>query len=345
MPGAGRHPLSAQEVARLTGGRLIGPGTPVVERVAPIDRAGRGDLTFVGGRAYLDAFARAAGAVALVEPAFAEAPSAVAARVVVPDAHVALLAVLPVLYPEPPGPAGVDPTAVIGAGARWEEPVALGPHVVIGAGARLGRGVRIDAGCVVGAGVEIGDQVHLYPNVTVYPGTVLGHRVVVHAGTVLGSDGFGYVPRPGALPLKIPQVGRCVIGDDVELGANVTVDRGSVDDTVIGRGTKIDNLVQVAHNVHIGERCLVAAMVGIAGSTRVGDDVFLAGQVGLADHIRVGHRVKATVQSGLIGDVPDDAVVTGYPARSHREFLRAQAALYRLAPLVHDLEALVRKAP
>ncbi|HEY6783530.1 MAG TPA: UDP-3-O-(3-hydroxymyristoyl)glucosamine N-acyltransferase, partial [Gemmatimonadales bacterium] len=202
---------------------------------------------------------------------------------------------------------------------------------------------RIDAGCVLGDGVIVGNDVHLYPQVTCYTGTVIGDRVMIHSGTRLGADGFGYLPgKGGALPRKIPQVGRCVIGDDVEIGANTTVDRGSVDDTIVGRGTKIDNLVMVAHNVRIGERCLIAAMVGIAGSTRVGDDVFLAGQVGLADHINVGSRVRITVQSGVIGDIEDGATVTGYPARNHREYLRAQAALYRLAPLVNELEALAR---
>jgi UDP-3-O-[3-hydroxymyristoyl] glucosamine N-acyltransferase len=222
--------------------------------------------------------------------------------------------------------------------------VEIDAHVVLGQDVRLGRNVRLGAGCVLGDGVVVGDDVRLFPQVTCYSGTVLGDRVIVHAGARLGSDGFGYVPgRRGELPRKIPQVGRCLIGDDVEIGANSTVDRGSVDDTVVGRGTKIDNLVQVAHNVRIGERCLIAAMAGIAGSTRIGDDVFLAGQVGLADHITVGNRVRVTVQSGVIGDIADDATVTGYPARNHRDYLRAQGALYRLAPLVNELEALARR--
>ncbi|HTY04939.1 MAG TPA: UDP-3-O-(3-hydroxymyristoyl)glucosamine N-acyltransferase [Gemmatimonadales bacterium] len=344
MPAEGRRSLSAHDVAALTRGRLVGPGDAAVARVAPLERAGAGDLSFLASRAYLPYFERARDAVVLCRPEFADLPGGPPTRIVVPDPHAALLDVLPILYPEPAWAPGVHATAVVGRGTTWNDPVALGPHVVLGAEVRLGRNVRIDAGCVLGDGVVVGDDVHLYPSVTCYSGTVIGDRVLVHAGTRLGSDGFGYVPgRAGSLPRKIPQVGRCLIGDDVEIGANTTVDRGSVDDTVIGRGTKIDNLVQVAHNVRIGERCLIAAMVGIAGSTRVGDDVFLAGQVGLADHISVGSGVRITVQSGVIGDIPDGATVTGYPARNHRDYLRAQAALYRLAPLVNQLEALTRR--
>lgn len=343
MPAEGRRPLSAQDIAALTGGRLVGPGDVTVARVAPLERAGPGDLSFLASRAYVAYFERAREAVVLCRPEFADLPDGPPTRIVVRDPHAALLDVLPILYPEPAWLPGVHPTAVVGHGTTWSDPVSIGPHVVLGADVRLGKNVRIDAGCVIGDGVSIGDDVHLYPRVTCYSGTEIGHRVMVHAGACLGSDGFGYVPgKSGALPRKVPQVGRCLVGDDVEIGANTTVDRGSVDDTVIGRGTKIDNLVQVAHNVRIGERCLIAAMVGIAGSTRVGNDVFLAGQVGLADHIEVGSRVRITVQSGVIGDIPDDATITGYPARNHREFLRAQAALYRLAPLVDELEALAR---
>jgi len=336
--------VTAQEIAALTGGRLVGPGDVRIAAVAPIDRAGPADLSFLASPKYLPYFERSRAAAVLCTEAFANRPGGPATRIVVPEAHTALLAVLPVLYPPAVWQPGVHASAVVGRGTTWTDPVAVGPYVVLGRDVRLGRGVRLGPGCVVGDGVTIGDDVELYPRVTVYGGTTIGHRVIVHAGAVLGSDGFGYVPdRRGAPPRKIPQVGRCLIGDDVEIGANTTVDRGSVDDTVIGPGTKIDNLVQIAHNVHVGARCLIAAMVGIAGSTHVGDDVFLAGQVGLADHIRIGSRVRITVQGGAIGDIPDGATVSGYPARPHREFLRAQAALYRLSGIVDDLEALVRR--
>src|SRR5439155_1192669 len=167
-------------------------------------------------------------------------------------------------------------TAVIGRGAVWNEPVAIGPYAVLGEGVRLGKGVRVGAACVLGDGVQVGDDVRLHPQVVCYSGTIIGHRVILHAGARLGSDGFGYIPgRGGELPRKVPQIGRCIIGDDVEIGANTTIDRGSVDDTVIGAGTKIDNLVQIGHNCRIGARCLIAGQAGIAGSTHVEDDVFL----------------------------------------------------------------------
>lgn len=340
----GPRRLSAREVAALTGGRLVGPAEVTVQGVAPLERAGPGDLSFLAGRRYLPYFQRSSASVVLCKPEFAGEAQGPACRVVVDDPYVGLLAVIPVLYPQPVWEPGVHPTAVIGPETVWEDPVAIGPYAVLGRGVRLGKNARIGAGCVLGDGVEAGDGLLLYPNVVCYSGTVIGHRVIVHAGARLGSDGFGYVPgKAGEGHRKIPQVGRCLIGDDVEIGANTTVDRGSVDDTVIGPGTKIDNLVQVAHNVRIGARCLIAAMAGIAGSTHVGDDVFLAGQVGLADHLTVGRGARVTVQGGVIGNIPPGATVSGYPARDHREFLRAQAALYRLAKIVDDLEALVRR--
>jgi UDP-3-O-[3-hydroxymyristoyl] glucosamine N-acyltransferase len=210
---------------------------------------------------------------------------------------------------------------------------------------QLGRNVRIGAGCVLGDGVAVGDETQLYPGVTLYAGTALGKRVIVHAGAVLGSDGFGYIPgKGGEAHRKIPHVGRCLIGDDIEIGANTCIDRGSVDDTVIGSGTKIDNLVHIAHNVRIGARCLIMAQAGIAGSTQVEDDVIIAGQAGISDHLTIGRGARLLVQSGIISDVPPDATLFGYPARPRREYLRAQAAMYRLAKIVNELEALVKPA-
>ncbi len=339
---AGPRRLSAGEVAALTLGKLVGPADVTVVSIAPLDRAGPDDLSFLASKRYLPYFQQTRAAIVLCKPDLAAEPGAPACRVVVPDPHAALLTVIAVLYPQPAWEPGINPTAVIGRGTVWEESIAIGPYAVLGSGVRLGKNVRIGAGCVLGDGVQVGDDVQFYPDVVCYSGTFIGHRVILHAGARLGSDGFGYIPGTGGeLPRKIPQIGRCIIGDDVEIGANTTVDRGSVDDTVIGAGTKIDNLVQVAHNVRIGARCLIAAMVGIAGSTHVGDDVFLAGQAGLADHLTVGHRVRVTVQAGVIGDIESGATVSGYPARNHREFLRAQGALYRLAKIVDDLEASV----
>ena len=339
--------LSAQEIARLTHGQLVGSPDVTVSGVAPLDRAGPDDLSFLAARRYLQYFQRSSAAIVLCKPdlvAEAGAGAGPACRVLVRDPHVALLAVIPALYPEPAWEPGIHRTAVLGEGVVWQDPVAIGPYAVLGRGVRLGRNVRIGAGAVLGDGVELGDDAQLFPQVVCYSGTIVGRRVILHAGVRLGSDGFGYVPgKNGELPRKIPQVGRCIIGDDVEIGANTTIDRGSVDDTVVGAGTKIDNLVQIGHNCRIGARCLIAGQAGIAGSTHVEDDVFLAGQAGLADHVTIGRGARVTVQGGVIGDIDPGATVSGYPARPHREFLRAQGALYRLAQIVDDLEALVRQ--
>jgi UDP-3-O-[3-hydroxymyristoyl] glucosamine N-acyltransferase len=341
---AGTRPIPASEIAALTGGRLVGPGAVTVAGIAPLERARPGDLSFLAAARYLPYFQRTSASVVLVKPEFANADGGPTTRVVVREPHEALLVVLPVLYPQAVWEPGVHPTAVVGRGAAWDEPVEIGPHAVLGAGVRLGKNVRIGAACVLGDGVAVGDDTQLLPGVTCYAGTALGKRVIVHAGAVLGSDGFGYVPGEGGgeAHRKIPHVGRCLIGDDVEIGANTCIDRGSVDDTVIGPGTKIDNLVHIAHNVRIGARCLIMAEAGIAGSVQVEDDVVIAGQAGIRDHVTIGRGARVLVQAGIIASIPAGATVSGYPARSHREYLKAQATLYRLMRIVDELEDLVQ---
>ena len=278
----------------------------------------------------------------LVAPALEASEGGPETRIIVADPYAALLVVLPVLYPQAVWEAGVHPTAIIGRGASWQEPVAIGAHAVLSHGVQLGKNVRIGAGCVLGDGVAVGEDTQLYPGVTVYAGTALGKRVIVHAGAVLGSDGFGYIPgKEGDAHRKIPHVGRCLIGDDIEIGANTCIDRGSVDDTVIGSGTKIDNLVHIAHNVRIGARCLIMAQAGIAGSSQIEDDVIIAGQAGVPDHVTIGRGARLLVQSGTIADIPPGATYFGTPARPHREFLKGQVVLSRLAKIVDDLERLV----
>ena len=344
MNSAGTRPLAASEIAALTGGRLVGPGTTTVAGIAPLERAGPGDLSFLASSRYVPYLQRTSASVVLVAPDLEQAASGGGpeTRVIVADPYAALLVVLPVLYPQAVWEAGVHPSAVVGRGATWQEPVEIGPHAVLGAGVQLGRNVRIGAGCVLGDGVAVGDDSQLYPGVSLYAGTALGKRVIVHSGAVIGSDGFGYIPgKGGEAHRKIPHVGRCLIGDDIEIGANTCIDRGSVDDTVIGSGTKIDNLVHIAHNVRIGARCLIMAQAGIAGSCQVEDDVIIAGQAGVSDHITIGRGARLLVQSGTIADIPADSTYFGTLARPHREYLRGQAALYRLAKIIGDLEELV----
>jgi UDP-3-O-[3-hydroxymyristoyl] glucosamine N-acyltransferase len=319
---------------------LRGDPNVVVTGVAPLDRAGPEHVTFLASARYAPLFADCGAGVALVAPELADAPGRAAARVVVDKPHDAMLSLLASLYPEREQEASVHPTAVIGRGARLGDRVVIGPYVVIGEGAEIGAAVRLDAHVVVGAGVTIGERCHVYPGVTLYSGTSLGERVRVHAGARLGSDGFGYVFRGGGHE-KIPHVGRCVVEPDVEIGANTTIDRGSIDDTVIGAGTKIDNLVHIAHNVRIGRLCLIMAQVGIAGSVRVEDGVILAGQVGISGHHTIGAGARLAAQAGVFGDVPAGETWSGYPARPHREALRAQAALFKLPSLLRGLERLL----
>jgi UDP-3-O-[3-hydroxymyristoyl] glucosamine N-acyltransferase len=188
--------------------------------------------------------------------------------------------------------------------------------------------------------VVVGDDAILGAGVVCYAGSRIGSRAVLKAGAVIGGDGFGYL-SDGKGHTRIPHVGGCILEDDVEVGSNTCIDRGSIDDTVVGRGTKLDNLVQVGHNVRIGERCLIMAGVGIAGSTRIGNDAILAGHVGVTDHLIIGDRARIAAKSAIFGDVPAGASFSGHPARPHRQFLRAQAAMYRLAPIVDELEELV----
>jgi UDP-3-O-[3-hydroxymyristoyl] glucosamine N-acyltransferase len=211
---------------------------------------------------------------------------------------------------------------------------------VLGDGVEIGAGASIGAGNVLEMGVAVGTDSHLDSNVTCYRGTRLGSRVMVKAGAVIGGAGFGYLSDRTGHHL-IPHVGGVVIGDDVHIGANSCIDRGSVDDTTIGVGTRIDNLVHIGHNARLGERCLVMGGVVVAGSARIGNDVILAGHSAVGGHFRVGDRARIAAKAGVIGEVPDGASMSGFPARPHREFLRAQAALYRLAPLIDELEALV----
>ena len=325
----------------MVGGELQGDPSSVVSAVAPLDRAESHHLTFLANAKYAEIAAARPLGVVLVTRALAESCAA-RARIVVDDPHEAMLSLLPLLYPAVPNQPGIHQTTVLGRGVTLGDDVSIGPYVVVGDGAVIGARTRIDAHAVLGAGVTVGDDCHLYPGVTLYSGTALGARVRVHAGARLGSDGFGYVFRDGAHE-KIPHVGRCIIEADVEIGANTTIDRGSIDDTVIGAGTKIDNLVHVAHNVRIGRLCLIMAQVGIAGSTRIEDGAILAGQAGIAGHVTIGRGARIGAQGGVFGDVPAGETWSGYPARPHREALRAQAAMFKLPSLMRAIERLIAR--
>jgi UDP-3-O-[3-hydroxymyristoyl] glucosamine N-acyltransferase len=250
--------------------------------------------------------------------------------------------VIGVLYPVMPATPGVHPTALIGRGVRLGAAVHLGPRVVVGDGAEIGDRVVLGPGVVLGDGVTIGEDSVLDANVVCYAGTAIGKRGRIKAGAVLGGVGFGYLSdRHGHH--QIPHVGGCLLGDDVHVGANCAIDRGSVGDTMVGSGTKLDNHVHIGHNAVLGDRCLVMGGSVVAGSARIGNDVILAGHTAVGGHLTVGDRARIGAKSGVTSDVPPGADFTGFPARSHREFLRAQAALHRLAPIAIQLESLLRR--
>jgi UDP-3-O-[3-hydroxymyristoyl] glucosamine N-acyltransferase len=342
--GEGARALTASAIAAAVGGTLRGDPDATISGVAPLDRASSHHLTFLGSAKYAPLFAATGAGIALVTPELADLAGPVRARVVVDRPQDAMLSLLATLYPASRLQPGIHPSAVIGRGASLGDDVSIGPYVVIGAGARVGARVQLDAHVVVGEGVAIGDDCRIYAGVTLYPQTVLAERVRVHGGARLGSDGFGYVFRGGAHE-KIPHVGRCIVESDVEIGANTTIDRGSIDDTVIGAGTKIDNLVHVAHNVRIGRLCLIMAQVGIAGSARIEDGCIVAGQVGISGHHTIGKGATLAAQAGVFGDIPAGETWSGYPARPHREALRAQAALFKLPSLIRGIERLLSGGP
>jgi UDP-3-O-[3-hydroxymyristoyl] glucosamine N-acyltransferase len=338
--GEGARALTAAAIAAAVGGTLQGDPDAVVTGVAPLDRAEPHHLSFLASARYAPLLARGEQGVLLVTRELSASPGRTRARVVVANPHDAMLSLIPALYPAPAHKPGIHPTAVLGRGAVLGTRVAIGPYVVVGDGASIGADTKLDAHVTIGAGVSVGSECHLFPSVTLYSGTQVGDRVRLHAGVRLGSDGFGYVFR-GGVHEKIPHVGRCIVERDVEIGANSTIDRGSIDDTVIGAGTRIDNLVHIGHNVRVGRLCLILAQVGIAGSAHIDDGAVLAGQAGIAGHVTIGKGARLAAQGGAFGDIPPGETWSGYPARPHRQALRAQAALFRLASIIRRLERLL----
>jgi len=316
--------LTAREIAQLVDGELRGDPELVVDGVAQLDRAGPRHATFLASAKYSSELAVSRAGVVLVARDMAELPSRCPTRILVGDPHEAIQILLPRLYDLAAPDAWVAPTARLGRGVK------------------LGAGVRIEDYVVLGDGVKIGDGTRLYPHVTVYSGGEIGARCAIHSGARIASDGFGYVFRNGQHE-KFPHVGRCIIGDDVEIGANTTIDRGSIGDTTVGAGTRIDNLVQVGHNVRIGSLCLLMSQVGVAGSARIGNGVIIAGQAGIGGHVTIGDGARIAGQAGVFGDVPAGESWSGYPARPHRESLRATATLFKLTGMFKRLERLLRE--
>lgn len=329
-------PFTATEIANHLQGEVVGDPATILNNFAPADRAQAGDLTFAENEGYFTRAEQSA-ASAIIVDGKTHSTSKVLIRVA--NARVAFAKALAIFFPEPRLPAGIHPTAVVSPTAEVDSTAHIGPHCVIGERARIGARVVLHGGDFVGADCRVSEDVVLFPNVTLYPRTELGKRVRIHAGAAIGSDGFGYVLDAG-VHRKVPQIGNVIVGDDVEIGANVTIDRGALGPTVIGKGTKIDNLVQIAHNVQIGEHCLLVAQVGVAGSSKLGNYVVLAGQVGIAGHLSIGNRVTLAAQSGVMHNIPDGETWLGYPAQPNQDAKRQMIAVRRLPELLKRVSAI-----
>lgn len=305
----------------------------LLHRVAPLQAAGPDDLTFLDNRKYADALAETRAGAVIVHPEMAARVPASAVALLTREPYLAWAKIAGLFHPLPPLTPGIYPSAVIDPQARIDPSCEIGPFAVIGAKAELGARVRIGAFSFIGAGVVIGDDARIANHVSVSH-AILGARVALFPGVKIGQDGFGFataMTQTGPHHVSVPQLGRVLIGDDVEIGANSCIDRGSAQDTVIGAGTRIDNLVQIGHNVRIGRACVLVAQVGIAGSSVLEDFVVMAGQVGVAGHMRIGRGARIGGQAGIMTDLEPGREYVGSPAVPVREFFRGVVALKRLA--------------
>ena len=328
--------ISLGELARLVDAEVLGDDL-LIHDLNCLESAAEGEITFIVRANDLEKIA-ATRASAVIVPEFAE--NSDKSQLKVKDPNLAAALIHNLFCEQPFKAEGIHPAAHIGADCHLPDAVTIGPMAVLGERVRLGERVMIFPGVVIGDDVTVGNDTVLESNVSVLSGCVIGAKVLIHSGAVIGSDGYGYATDSQGNHVKRPQVGIVRIEDEVEIGANACVDRATFGETVIRRGAKIDNLVQVGHNVIVGENSLLVAQAGIAGSTELGRNVVLGGQVGVSDHVKLGDRVMVGGQSGVISDLPAGAVVSGYPAMPHRQWLRACAAFVRLPALVKEIKAL-----
>jgi len=331
--------LALQEIAGLVDGKILGDPHLRIRGIASIEEAKQGEITFLANPKYASK-AMQTRASAIIVRAKMEGLSC--ALLMVDDPYFAFTQLLSHFHPPRRYPAEVDPKAAIGKGVILGTDVSIGPFVTVEEGAKIGDRVRLGPGVFVGEGSEIGEDSLIYPNVTIREGVKIGKRVIIHSGTVIGSDGFGFAPHKGKYH-KIPQVGGVIIEDDVELGANVTVDRAALGNTVVGAGTKVDNLVQIGHNVVIGPDSILVAQVGISGSAKIGRHVTLAGQVGVAGHLTIGDNVMVGGKSGVTKDIPAGENISGFPPLPHKAWLKAQATFPHLPEMRERIKALEKE--
>jgi UDP-3-O-[3-hydroxymyristoyl] glucosamine N-acyltransferase len=311
-----------------------------IVRVAAIEDATPGDITFLANTKYAAALTSTKASAVIVAPGVTGAPCAVLRTT---NPYLAFARAIGVLNPQPPRAAGVHPTALVAPDAVLEADVSVGPYVVIGATAHIGARSVLHAHVVIGDGARLGPDCLVHARVSIRERVQIGARCVFQDGAVIGSDGFGFAHREDGTHEKIPQVATVVLEDDVEVGANSTIDRPAVGETRIRRGTKIDNLVQIAHGVVVGTNSLLAAQTGVAGSSIIGNDVMFGGQVGVTGHVTVGDRVKAAAKTGVTGNVPPDAFITGYPHMDNLEWRKSYVVFKRLPEMRKQLAELERR--
>jgi UDP-3-O-[3-hydroxymyristoyl] glucosamine N-acyltransferase len=329
------------ELASLVNGHVLGAADTPISGVSSLEEAKPGDLAYVEGDRFIKAARESQASAFVVARPLADLTRP---QLVVANPKYAFVRIIQQCFIPPHQPRGIAQEIVKGVDVEIGPDASIWPFVTLGDRVKIGARVIVYPGVFIGDDCAIGDDCILYPNVTIRERCTIGNRVIIHSGTVIGSDGFGYVQQDGQHH-KIPQLGTVIIEDDVELGANVTVDRATFGQTIIKQGTKVDNLVQIAHNVTVGPHCILVAQVGIAGSTRLGSHVIVGGQAGLTDHIEIGDRVKIAARSGVTRSIASDQIVSGAPAMPHEVFLKTQALIARLPELrelVRNLERRVK---
>ncbi|MDP2855292.1 MAG: UDP-3-O-(3-hydroxymyristoyl)glucosamine N-acyltransferase [Smithellaceae bacterium] len=330
---------SIQEIAAMIGGAVLGDDKRVIRNIRPIDEAGIDDLTFIANPKYYKMLETTRAAAILVPPGTVEPDKNL---IVVADPYAAFGKLLAVFYPVDHGPIGVHPAAYIEEGAWVSQEATVLPRAFVSSGARIEKGAVIYPGVFIGRNTSVGEDSILYANVSVYQNCIIGRRVILHSGVVIGADGFGFA-APGAGNAKIPQVGIVQIDDDVELGANTTVDRATLGKTWIQRNVKVDNLVQIAHNVVIGENSAIAAQTGISGSTKIGRSVIIGGQVGIVGHISIGDHAMIGASSGIHKDIPAGQVGGGRPFLPYKEWLKVESSKVKLPEMRAKLTQLIKQ--
>ncbi len=333
--------FTAEMIAGFLGGQIVGNKEAKVHTVSSIEEGKAGSLTYLANPKYEPYLYTTGASIVLVDASFAPSQEVAATLIQVEDVGTCVLKLLEMYNAAKPRRQGISPSAAISAQATLGADCFVGEFTVIEEGVRIGKNCQIYPQVYLGRGVTIGDQTTLYPGVKIYEGCQVGSRCILHAGAVIGADGFGFMPNAEGGFDKIPQLGNVVIEDDVEIGANTCVDRAKTDSTIIRHGVKLDNLIQIGHNVQVGENTVSSAQTGIAGTSKVGSNCFLAGQVGIADHVTIGNRVKIGSKSGIDKDVPDGEVRLGYPALPGMQYHRASAIFKNLPDLarqVRDLE-------